>query len=172
MRKLLLSTLLVLGLALPLTAQVKVGYMNPNAVLAQLPEVSDIYQQIEALVASRDQELTNKSTQLQQDINTYDQQRTNLTPDEQATRENELLARNQDLEEERENYLNEIRQRRATLLQPVIEKMDAAVKEVADGLGLDLVLNEGTSYGDAIIFYSGENGINITEQVLAKVTAE
>ncbi|MEL0011715.1 MAG: OmpH family outer membrane protein, partial [Bacteroidota bacterium] len=85
-----------------------------------------------------------------------------------ASREENLLARDQELQEERENYLNEITQKRAQLLQPIIEKMDRIMSEVAQERGIDLVLNEATSYGDAIIFFSADN-LNITEDVLNRM---
>ena len=38
------------------------------------------------------------------------------------------------------------------MLQPIIEKMDQIMAEVAEEKGLDLMLNEATSYGDAKYF--------------------
>ena len=57
-------------------------------------------------------------------------------------------------------------------MTPIIEKMDLAIKAIATEMGLDLVLNEMTSYGDAIIFYANEEKLNITQQVIAKLKAE
>ena len=172
MKKSLLLAFLVLGSSLTALAQVKVGYMNPNEVLAQLPEVAAVDAEIETLVTQRDEELVAKSTQLQQDFATYDQERGQLTQDQQAAQEQALMQRNQELEQERQGYLNEITQRRAALMQPIIEKMDAAIKTVAESLELDLVLNEGTSYGDSIVYYAAEERLNITSQVIAKLTAQ
>jgi outer membrane protein len=149
-------------------AQVKIGYMNPSVVLAQLEEVAFVDQQIEELVQTRDQELIAKANQLQADFVAYEEARSMLTEEARASREENLLARDQELQEERENYLNEITQKRAQLLQPIIEKMDRIMSEVAQERGLDLVLNEATSYGDAIIFFSAEN-LNITEDVLNRM---
>jgi outer membrane protein len=149
-------------------AQVKIGYMNPSVVLAQLEEVAFVDQQIEELVQTRDQELIAKANQLQADFVAYEEARSMLTEEARASREENLLARDQELQEERENYLNEITQKRAQLLQPIIEKMDRIMSEVAQERGLDLVLNEATSYGDAIIFFSADN-LNITEDVLNRM---
>ena len=149
-------------------AQVKIGYMNPSVVLAQLEEVAFVDQQIEELVQTRDQELIAKANQLQADFVAYEEARSMLTEEARASREENLLPRDQELQDERENYLNEITQKRAQLLQPIIEKMDRIMSEVAQERGLDLVLNEATSYGDAIIFFSAEN-LNITEDVLNRM---
>ncbi len=172
MKKLLLSIFLVSLFTIGLKAQVKIAYMNPNAVLAQLEEVVAIDQQIEALINQRDQEIINKANALQQAFTDYEAIRLSLSPEEQQAREAELLQQNQDLETERDSYLNEIRQRRAQLLQPIIEQMDAAIQKIATQMEVDMVLNEGTSYGDAIVFYANEDRLNITNQVLAELKSE
>ena len=46
-------------------AQVKIGYMNPTVILAQLDEVTVVDQLIEQLVQERDSELMSKANQLQ-----------------------------------------------------------------------------------------------------------
>ena len=150
-------------------AQVKIAYMNPNEVLVQLEEVAMIDQQIQSLIAQRDEEIIAKATQLQQAFTDYESERLGLTPDQQQAKEQDLLQQNQDLETERDSYLNEIRQRRAQMMQPIIERMDAAIQKIATSMNIDLVLNEGTSYGDAIIFYANAERLNITNQVLEEL---
>ena len=149
-------------------AQVKIGYMNPSVVLSQLDEVAFVEQQIEQLVQQRDTELMSKANQLQQDFVAYEEARSMLNEEARIIREEDLLARDQQLQEERENYLNEITQKRALLLQPIIEKMDQVMAEVAQEKGLDLILNEATSLGDAIVFFSAEE-LNITQEVLSRM---
>jgi len=149
-------------------AQIKIGYMNPSVVLSQLDEVAFVEQQIEQLVQQRDTELMSKANQLQQDFVAYEEARSMLNEEARIIREEDLLARDQQLQEERENYLNEITQKRALLLQPIIEKMDQVMAEVAQKKGLDLILNEATSFGDAIVFFSAEE-LNITQEVLSRM---
>ncbi|MDC0979678.1 OmpH family outer membrane protein [Balneolaceae bacterium] len=149
-------------------AQIKIGYMNPSVVLSQLDEVAIVEQQIEQLVQQRDTELMSKANQLQQDFVAYEEARSMLNEEARIIREEDLLARDQQLQEERENYLNEITQKRALLLQPIIEKMDQVMAEVAQEKGLDLILNEATSFGDAIVFFSAEQ-LNITQEVLSRM---
>lgn len=149
-------------------AQVKIGYMNPSVILAQLDEVAVVDQLIEQLVQERDSELMSKANQLQKDFVAYEEARSMLNEEARLIREKDLLDRDQQLQEERENYLNEITQKRAQLLQPIIEKIDQIMAEVAQEKGLDLILNEATSYGDAIVFFSSEE-LNITQEVLTRM---
>lgn len=172
MKKILLSVFVVSLISVGLNAQVKIAYMNPNAVLIELEEVAAIDQQINALIDQRDQEITAKAAALQQEFSDYDAIRLTLSPAEQQQREEELLQKNQNLETERDSFLNEIRQRRAQMLTPIMEQMDAAIKKIATSMEVDLVLNEGTSYGDAIVFYANESRLNITDQVIAELKSE
>lgn len=167
-----LSTILIGFLSVGLQAQVNIAYMNPNSILGQLEEVIAIDQQIEALINQRDQEIKIKANTLQQAFSEYDATRSSLTNEEQKAIEAELLKQNQELESERESYLNEIRQKRAQLLQPVIDRMNVAIDKIAKQMDIDIVLNEDTSYGDAIIFYSSEDRLNITKLVLAELKSE
>ena len=167
-----LSTILIGFLSVGLQAQVNIAYMNPNSILGQLEEVIAIDQQIEALINQRDQEIKIKANTLQQAFSEYDATHSSLTNEEQKAIEAELLKQNQELESERESYLNEIRQKRAQLLQPVIDRMNVAIDKIAKQMDIDIVLNEDTSYGDAIIFYSSEDRLNITKLVLAELKSE
>lgn len=162
------ALLWILLLTIEAQAQIKIGYMNPSVVLSQLDEVAIVEQQIEQLVQQRDTELMSKANQLQQDFVAYEEARSMLNEEARIIREEDLLARDQQLQEERENYLNEITQKRALLLQPIIEKMDQVMAEVAQEKGLDLILNEATSFGDAIVFFSAEE-LNITQEVLSRM---
>ena len=135
-----------------------------------MDEVAVVDQLIEQLVQERDSELMSIANQLQQDFVAYEEARSMLNEDARIIREKDLLDRDQQLQEERENYLNEITQKRAQLLQPIIEKIDQIMAEVAQEKGLDLILNEATSYGDAIVFFSSEE-LNITQEVLTRMIA-
>ena len=50
--------------------------------------------------------------------------------------------------------------------------MNVAIDKIAKQMDIDIVLNEDTSYGDAIIFYSSEDRLNITKLVLAELKSE
>ncbi|MEO1022928.1 MAG: OmpH family outer membrane protein [Bacteroidota bacterium] len=150
-------------------AQVKIGYTNPARILTEIPEVASIDTTIAELVQRRDAELALKADSLQQELLAYEQVASSMTEEARASREQELLAKNEAFTNERQGYLNEVNQRRNQLMLPIIEQMNAAIKVVADRLQLDLVLNEGTSYGDAIIFYSGNERLDITDQVIAEL---
>jgi outer membrane protein len=150
-------------------AQVKIGYTNPARVLNELPAVAEVDEKINTLIDERDQELAAKATNLQQVFSNYEASMATLSQDERSMREQELLELNQQFEQERETMMNEIRQTRNELMSPIIERMNTAMEEVAQDMDLDLVLNEGTSNGDAIIFFANSDRLDITDQIIEKL---
>ncbi len=172
MKKYYIAVLAAVFVSLSANAQIKIGYMNPGQVLANLEEVAIIEQEIQKLAETRDADLSAKFSQLQQDLATYEEGVAVLSAEARAAKEQELLDRNDQLEQERETYLNEIQQKRLQMMSPILDKMDEAIKSIATEMELDLVLNETTSYGDAIIFYSSEGRLNITQRVIDILQAE
>lgn len=150
-------------------AQVKIGYTNPARILSALPEVEEVDNQIEALISESDTELAQKATELQEIFTDYESTMSNLSEQERSAREEQLMEMNQQFEQDRENMMNQIRQRRSELMRPIIEKMNAAMEEVAEELELDLILNEGTSNGDAIVFFANSEQMNITNRIIEKI---
>lgn len=150
-------------------AQVKIGYANPARVLSALPEVEEVDQQIQALIEQSDEELATKATELQSVFTNYESNMNNLSEQERATREEELMEMNQQFEQDRESMMNNIRQRRSELMTPIIEKMNTAMEEIAAEMELDLILNEGTSTGDAIVFFANSEQLDITDRIIERI---
>ena len=156
-------------LSIPAYSQIRIGYMNPALAMSQMEEVAQVDQQVQDLLTKRDAQLVEKATALQSDFTEYEQGKAVLSAEVRAEREQALIARNQELEQEKEAYLNEVRQKRNELMTPIIERLNSAIEKIAKEMHLDLVLNEATSYGDAIVFYANEEKLNITSKVVQEL---
>lgn len=150
-------------------AQLKIGYANPAQVLSALPEVEEVDRQIQTLIEESDEELAAKANELQNIFTDYESNMSNLSEQERTAREEELMEMNQQFEQDRESMMNRIRQRRSELMTPIIEKMNTAMEEIAKEMELDLILNESTSTGDAIVFFANSEQLNITNQIIERI---
>lgn len=150
-------------------AQVKIGYTNPARILSELPEVAEVDQQIEAMITESDEELAQRATELQDIFTQYESSMGTLSEQERMSREEELIELNQQFEQDREAMMTRIRQRRSELMAPIIERMNTAMEEVAQEMDLDLILNEGTSAGDAIVFFANSEELDVTDRILEKL---
>ena len=169
MKRILLSNLFILLLSAGAVAQLKVGYMNPQKALASLPEYEEALNQVSNLLTQRDGELANEANSLQTQVAEYQQIAATLNDQQRLTRETQLDSLNQAYLAKRQSYQDEIQARRNQLLQPIIAKVNAALEVVAKELELDFVMNQQTSVGDAIIYYTSESQLDITDLVIAKV---
>jgi outer membrane protein len=169
MKKLTVLTVFLILFSISANAQVKIGYTNPEVILSQLPEVQAIDREIGVLLQEKDSLLAIQAIALQKEFDDYNAGKDAMTLEQRQLKEQELIQKNQDFEDERQKSLNEVQQRQLTLLQPIENKVFSTIQSVADSLGLDLVLNEGSVNSGAFIFYAAEDQQNITELVLEKL---
>lgn len=75
----LAAFLLVLGFGVTNTVQaqagedVKIGYVNPQAILANMPEMKAVQQRIQNFALRKQQELVQKEQAFQAEVTTYQQ---------------------------------------------------------------------------------------------------
>lgn len=164
MKKISLLALLILLIGIDAQAQLKVGYTNPELILSELPEVEAIDKEIAVLLAEKDSLLAIQFQAFQQQIDMLPSQ--NLSETKLNLKADSI---SQEFQALRQRSINEVQQKQISLLQPVEEKVFATIRAVADSLGLDLVLNEGSINGGAFIFYASDEQIDITEMVIEKI---
>ena len=174
-KHILLLALLILAISISgMQAQVKVGYINPQAVLEQLPEreaierkLTELIELKEAEFSTREQEFLTRVRSLQERV-----QAQSISDDELRRQRAQLEQQQEELYELIETQQLEVQRRQQELLQPVLVSIDEAIEEVAVQLGLDYVLNELTSDGEMILLFvsaEGENTLNITNRVVEKL---
>lgn len=164
----LVSMTLCVGAAAAQSLQV--GYMNPQQVLNQLPESTNIEQQLNTLIQQRSQEFNRQATAFQEAVTEYQQNASSMTDQQRSQREQELSSMDAELAELQQSIQQQIEQRNTELMTPIYQRMDSALRVVAERMNLDLVLNEATSTGETIIYYSSDQNLNITQQVLDQMT--
>jgi outer membrane protein len=161
--KFFLLTVLVAGLSLTLSAQ-KFGHVNSNAILASMPEVKMAESNLEALTkqlqAKGQQMVTNyqnKVAELQQNEADYSQNQLAVEAEKLQKTQNEIGQFEQDM-------MIQIDEKRASLLQPILDKVQSAIDDVAETEGYTFVFDSGTG---ALLFAA--DGTDITEKVKAKL---
>lgn len=145
--------------------QVKIGYMNSQEVLSQMPERSDVEQELNSFVQQKRQELEDRTAAFQDSVATIQQNQGDLSEAQQQ----QLAQMEASLQQFQQSLQQQVQQRRSQLLQPLYEKMDQAIATVAENNDLDFVINEATSTGENVIYYSSSQELNITEEVLQQI---
>lgn len=166
------TIILLFGLTLAASAQMRVGYMDPQVVLDNLPEKEAIERQLNRFLDSRESEFEEKAIAFQNMLARFQQEAPNLSEEESRRRQQELQTRDRELEEFQMRVQRELEQRQAELLGPILQEMNIIIESLAAELNLDYVLNEATSEGEMFLLFISDDGrenLNLTDKVIARM---
>ena len=149
--------------------QLKIGYMNTQQVLNELPRRSEVEQELSNYIESKRGELEEKIASFQDEVAQYQKNKSNMSDQQIKQREEELTQQESEMRQFQQDIQSQIQEHRATLLQPLYDAMDQAIADVADSNDLDFVLNQATANGENLIYYSADQQLNITQEVIQRV---
>jgi len=168
MRKILCAALLSIAAAMPAAAQMKIGYLNSEAIMQQLPEAQDAQKQLDGITADWQTELTKMQSDLQHKFEEYDKKKLIMSDKRRSEVEKEL----QDMDRKMVDYRTakfgtsgELFAKQNELMKPIQDKVFKAVKDVADEGGYDYVFDKSST---TLLMYSNEKN-DLTAKVLAKL---
>ncbi|MGK0387429.1 MAG: outer membrane protein [Maribacter sp.] len=160
-----LVVLLLIGTVQSSIAQ-KVGHMNSDLLLSQMPDMKSANSQLETFSSQKEKEITSK-------IDKFDAfytetmkaaQEGKLSPVEQSSKEAELQRRQASLQDDQKAAQNEVMKKQEELLQPIIEKVDNAIKKVGEENGYDYIFN--TNAGHIIHSKDSDDVTALVKKVL------
>lgn len=171
MTKKFLSALSLLLLTLTVTsvAQMKIGYMDVQTVLSELPEMQNIESELGSFVTQKQQQLQDRTASFQEAVADYQQNQPSMSQAQQQSREEELAEMENELRNFQQSLQVEIQQYRQKLLEPVYADIDEAIASIAESMDLDFVLNKATTRGENIVHFSSQENLNITGRVIQRI---
>lgn len=149
--------------------QLKIGYLNTQEVLSEMPGRAEVESELNDFVQSKRQELEQRTIAFQDSVASFQQNQENLSENQIRQGEERLAEMEADIQEFQQGLQQQIQQRRGTLLEPLYEKMDEAISTVAEQNDLDFVLNEATGSGDNVVYYAASEKLDITQQVMQHI---
>jgi outer membrane protein len=178
LKLILLVFLFVIGIGEPqeinaqTTEEVKIGYVNPQAILQNMPEMKAVQQRIQNFALRKQQELLAKEEAFQAEVTTYQQKIGVISAEAQAAEEERLGRLQNEFLQAQQSAETELEQKRQELVGPLLEQIGNAISVVAKRMELTYVLNTTTSTGDLVILYVSEEYAaenNITESVMEEL---
>lgn len=127
-------------LVVPSTHAQKIGYANQEAILANMPEMSEVQRQLQQEARQQQQELQQERKELQRQMQQYQQQQSLLSDSAKAQRQRELRQQQQQLQKSSQQRQQQLRKREQELMQPLLEDLQSAIETVSARRDLDLVL--------------------------------
>ncbi len=163
--------LLMLFVTVQSQAQIKIGFMDVQTVMAELPEMENIRAKLDDYVSQKQQQLQDRTASFQEAVADYQEQQASMSAEQQQAREKELTAMEQDLQTFQQSIQTEIQQYRQQLLGPIYADIDNAIANIAEERNLDFVLNKATMRGENIVQFSAQQSFNITDEVIKRISS-
>jgi outer membrane protein len=165
-------TLLLLLVPFVVSAQLKVAVMNPDSVLDAMPETEQVQTELDNYIQERQSAFQQRYQEFIDQMTAYSQQAEagNLSQDEQVEEEERLTELQQELNSFQQRIQQQIQQRQSDLFNPLLVRVEDAMAEVSEEMGLDYVINKTSNMGDPIVYYTSDRAPDITQQVIDKLT--
>ena len=148
-------------------ADLKNGYVDSEAIIQKAPGYTEANEEFNRTAQAWRDSLETRRTLLQGMFEEYKQQEVILSPEKKTERQQEILQ----LENEIQQYFQskfgpegEASQKQASLMQPIIERVNKAIDDTRRDGGYSLIfdLNDGA-------LVAGDPSLNITDEVIQKL---
>ncbi|MBE0550753.1 MAG: OmpH family outer membrane protein [Ignavibacterium sp.] len=167
MKKLLVISFLIISSAISF-AQLKIGYIDSDAIMDNLPDVLDARQKLDASIQEWQTELNKLENEWKAKYDDYEKRKLIMTDHTRAETEAALVQLETQIAQYREKKFGtngELFQKQDELMKPVQNKIFGALKEIAEAEDYDYVFDRS---GDIMILFAKEQ-YDLTAQVLEKL---
>lgn len=171
MKRLLLVTLLI-SMPAVLSAQLKVGVMDPDVVLDALPEAAQVQNELEQFIEQRQTAFQNRYQDWLTEITAFAEavEAGTMSESDQRVQEERLVEMQEELNNLQMLIERQIQNRQNELFSPLLQRVENAMADVSAELGLDFVLNKTSNTGDPIVYFASRRAPDITERVIQYLT--
>ena len=153
------------------SAQSKIGYIDSDAIMDNLPDVEDARQKIDALIQEWQTELKNMESDLKAKQDDYEKRKLILTEQTSAEALAEITKAEKDIEDYRDKKFGangELFVKQDELMKPIQNKVFTVIQQVAVEEELDFVFDRS---GDILFLYAKEQ-YDLTAKVLERLKLE
>ncbi len=163
MKKYILIFLVVLT-GMSSKAQTKVGTIDAEFILAQLPEISTVEEGLKTYNTELQGELQKTIKSYEELIADYQATNATLTEEAKATKENEIIGVENEIKNFRQKASVLLQMKRNELTQPLYAKIDTAMKQVIAEQKYTQIIN---ASANALAY--ADPAYDITDAVLGKL---
>lgn len=157
MRKIKTFSALILGTLMWISSSAqKIAVVDINAVLQELPEYISAQQEIDKIAAEWNQEIAGEYDKIKSLYNKYQAEQVLLSEEVKAQREEEIMQKEKivrELQKRKFGSEGELFLKRREIINPIQEKVFAAIETFALDRAYDLVLDKAGSAG---VLFVGE----------------
>lgn len=160
----LLAMFALMGLSAPAEAQLRVGYINSQAILQEAPGAQEAQAQFEQDIQQYQQEVEAMGAEVQRLMDQFEQQQSTLSAQARETRQQEILQRQQAFQTRVEEMEGEAAQLQAELVEPIMERITATIETIRAEGNYALIFD--VSAGSII---AADPALDLTAEVLRRL---
>jgi outer membrane protein len=168
MRKLFFA--LVFGLATVVahaqTPTLKIGYADVEYILSQMPEMKQVQTDLQTLQTQLKKQYDAKVAEFQQKVKLY-QENPQMPEAVKLNSERELQQLQQNIQKLEQDSQTDLQRKEASLMQPVLDKIDKAIQAVAVENTYSYILHQ--QYQGLTIVLYGDEKLNVSDLILKKM---
>jgi outer membrane protein len=144
----------------------KIGYINSQEILAQAPGAEEAGRQFDQEMQGYQTELAQLEEELNGMQQRLQQQQLTLSPEAKANREQQLQQRLTEYQQRTEQLQELANQRRAALIEPVMDNINTVIEAIRAEGGYSLILD--VAAGSII---AADPALDLTEMVIQRLQA-
>ncbi|MFN0156851.1 MAG: OmpH family outer membrane protein [Bacteroidota bacterium] len=149
-------------------SQNKIGHINSEAIMQQLPEAQDAQRSLDQLVAGWEAELQKMQDEWKKKFDEYEKKKLILTDQARADQEKQLRDLDQAIVEFRNRKFGqngELFQKQTEVMKPVQNKLFQVLEELAKGEEYDYIIDKS---GEILLLYANDKN-DLTTKVLQRM---
>lgn len=131
-------------------AETKIGFVNSQRILAEAPQAAKAKKKIEKDFEKRDQDLQRMVKQLQALQEAMDKNGATMADAERRAKERELADLTRDLQRKQREFREDLSQRQNEEMAAIFERVNKAIKQVADAEKYDIIFQEAVYFNQRI----------------------
>ncbi|MBE2281243.1 MAG: OmpH family outer membrane protein [Ignavibacteriaceae bacterium] len=154
--------------SLQISAQSKIGYVDSDAIMGQLPDAQDARTQLDELIREWQSELTRLQSEWKTKYDDYERRKLMLSDQARAEIEAQLIQMEKEIVSYREKKFGtngELFQKQDELMKPVQNKVFNLIQKIAKDENYDFILDRS---GGVLVLYAKEEH-DITAKVLQEL---
>ncbi len=136
------------------SAQQKIGYVNSETIIKELPEAKEAQAKLESIVKTWQEELERMSKSLQEKYEAYQKQQAMLNDATKQQKQKDLIEEEQKVnqyKQEKFGQQGELAMQREKVMTPIREKILKAIEKVAKDEKVSFMFDKA---GDVLLLYA------------------
>lgn len=135
----------------------KIGFVSTERILRDSKPAKTAQAKIESEFKRRDEELQKLANNLRSEAQKFDKDAPVLSESERIKRQRQLADLDADLQRKRREFQEDFNRRRNEEFSAIVEKADAAIKQIAEQQNYDLIIQDAVTVSPRV---------DITDQVI------